>query len=538
MQSRKEFAARPAIALSAVCLALIVGAAQAAPKPGVGDFPSFFEQELSRFRQLAKSPLPELRVEAAQGLTALKHHAGEAILLPLVEAPEAIVRLTTTQALGVCGGRKSIPVLIHLRGDADWEVRANARAALVRMTAQNPPDETQDRWRAWLGASDWRGKEDRLIAMLKRPEVHVRQRALRAMRFIGSERCEAPLLARVRATPRLTSDEHRLVALALERVGSAASVPLLAKAATRYPEACWALGEIGGEAAEKALLNVAPRFRGRLDPLVNLDRLKSAKCEPLLPILLRSFGLVIYRSRTDDLHLPPHALQHVAANLIRRTGQAPKVVDLILAEAEGKRKDADTPALLRSLLAGMRKELGAGFVREDGLTVAQPLAALPHITRDPKLVGRLVALLEHRAFLVRIYAAMTLASLHAEPAVPAILQAIRTPYGFVDATTAASGKHFKQSQTVRWRGYLCMALGRLGGEQARLALEQIATEPTSFRDLRYGSTVGLQFLASPKSLPALRRIAKDDIIWSIRQTASEAIADIELALQQKAVLRQ
>lgn len=534
MQSPKEVTAHLAVTLLAACLAPVASAAHAAGPKGVG-FPSFFEQEVSRFRQLARSPLPELRVEAAQGLAALKHHTGEAILLPLIEAPEPLVRLTATQALGVCGGRKSVPVLIVLLADPDWEVRANAHAALIRMTGQNLPAEAPDKWRAWLGGSDWRGKEDRLIAMLKRPDAAVRERALRAMRFVGSERCEGPLLARAGAKPAPTSNENRLAVLALERVGSTKSVALLTKAAYRYPEACWALGEIGGDAAEAALLNVAPRFRGRLDPLVNLDRLKSTKCGGLFPMLLRSFGLVIYRSRTDDLHLPPHALQHVAANLILRTGQAPKVVDLILAEAEGKRKDADTPAHLRNPLAAMRKELGPGFVREDGLTVAQPLAALPHIARDKKLAPRLIALLKHRAFIVRIYAAMTLGSLHAEPAVPAILQAIRTPYGFVDATTVTSGKHFKQSQIVRWRGYLCMALGRVGGEKARLALEQIALDPTSFRDLRYGSTVGLQFLASPKSLPALRRIAKEDIIWSIQQAAREAVTEIELAQQSKAM---
>ncbi len=533
MQFPRKAILRPAVALLAAFLALGTGAVQGAPN--ANDLPSFFEQELSRFRALAGNPLPELRIEAAQGLAALKHHAGEAILLPLVRATEPLVRVTATQALGVCGRRRSIPVLIGLLGDADWEVRANARAALVHMTGQPPPAAGLDRWRAWLRESDWNATEDRLVAMLTAPDAAVRERALRAMRAIGSERCEGPLLARVVAKPRLTSNENRLAILALERVGSARSIPLLARAANYYPEACWALGEIGGPDAEAALLKVTPRSRGRLDPLVNLDRLQSTKCGPLLPVLLRAFGLVIYRSKTDELHLPPHALQRVAANLILRTGQAPKVVDLILAEAEGTRKDADTPAHLRDPLAGMRKELGAGFVREDGLTVAQPLAALPHITRDKKFIPRLIALLKHRAFIVRIYAAMTLASLRAEPAVPAILQAIRTPYGFVDATTITSGKHFKQSQIVRWRGYLCMALGRLGGEQARVALEKIALDPTSFRDLRYGSTVGLQFLASPKSLPALRRIAKEDIIWAIRQTASEAVTDIELAQQSKAM---
>jgi HEAT repeat protein len=160
--------------------------------------------------------------------------------------------------------------------------------------------------------------------------------------------------------------------------------------------------------------------------------------------------------------------------------------------------------------------------------VAQPLAALPHITTNPRFVPRLVGLLRHPAFLVRIYAALTLAGLNAREAVPDIIAVIREPYPFPDAATMTSGKHFDRSRIVRWRGYLCMALGRLGGAEARKALEALATDPDAYRDIRYGAVVGLRFLGSPWSITALERVAAHDIIGAIREAATEAAEEIRL----------
>jgi hypothetical protein len=382
-------------------------------------------------------------------------------------------------------------------------------------------------WQAWLKGSDWAAKEAALLKQLAGGDRRAAMAALRALRFIGSGAAEDGVLRR---GPHVGPGAPALTCLALERIGTQKSLPVLIRAAPHIPEASWALAEIGGPGAEDAVLKALRRFRiYRLDAMLNLDRLKSTRCGPHLPILLEAFGLVIYRSWTDELHRRPTAFQRIAANLILRTGQARKVVDLVLAECEGKRSDADTPPHLRAPLAAMRKELRPGFVRNDGKTVAQPLAALPHITKDRRFVPRLISLLSHRAFLVRIYAAHALASLKAAEAVEPILKVIRRPYPFVDATTLASGKHFGRSQTVRWRGYVCMALGRLGGDQARRALEQLALNANSYRDIRYGSVVGLKFLASPKSLPALRRVARSDIIREIRREARAAIEEIELA---------
>ncbi len=491
------------------------------------DLPSVFADDVARFTRLAAADADALRVEAALGFRHLAHAKGEQPLLPLARAKAPLVRLEATKALGQCGGRRSIPVFIDLLTDPDWEVRAAAHAALVRMTAQRMPADAKTAWQAWLDASDWSAKQAALLKQLRQGKRAQRLDALKALRFIGDAQAEPDILAVLAKPGDLKRDGVIAAIRALERLATERSLPLLAKHATRVPAAAWPLAEIGGPQAEAALLNAVRRFGSRTpDALVNLDRLRSKRGNEIMPVLLRSFGLVIYRVRPDELQRPPDVYQRTAARLILRAGNSQRIVDLILAQVEGKRKDADTPEPLRKLLAGMDHELKKGFVRSDGMTVAQPLAALPHITTDTRVVPRLIALLKHRAYIVRIYAAETLASLKARQAAPKILEVIHEDYPFCDATTLASGKHFGRSQTVRWRGYLCIALGKLGGKTARAELEKLACDPASFRDIRYGSVVGLRFLGSPASIPALQRVAENDIIWAIREAARRAAHEI------------
>ena len=64
----------------------------------------------------------------------------------------------------------------------------------------------------------------------------------------------------------------------------------------------------------------------------------------------------------------------------------------------------------------------------------------------------------------------------------------------------------------------------MGGDRARGKLETWATDEGQYRDIRYGSVVGLGFIGSEESLPTLERVADEDIIWQIRVEA-EDVAD-------------
>ncbi len=271
---------------------------------------------------------------------------------------------------------------------------------------------------------------------------------------------------------------------------------------------------------------------------MNLDRLHSTRCGPLVPQLVQRMGLVSYRSQPDDLHAPPTPIQRVAANLIRRSGAGPELIEAILAELEAtgtpsgsERQVPQPPEYLASLMQRLREELRPGFVRNDGVTTSQPLTALYHVADDPALIPRLIPLLRHPAYVPRIYVAMTLAKLRASESLPVMLELLREGYPFCDAATQVSGKHFEQSQGVRWRGFLCMAIGRLGGEDSRRALEALASDPDQFRDIRYGAVVGLSFIADPQSLPVLTEIAQRDPIWMVRDAAGRAAAEIRLRAQ-------
>ena len=307
---------------------------------------------------------------------------------------------------------------------------------------------------------------------------------------------------------------------ALERVADARSIPTLA----RQPSdaAAWALGRIGGPEAEKALL----KFPKTLPVLLNLDRLHSTNCAPFLPKLIHSFGLVTYRAHPDDIHFPDaQPIQKVSANLILRSGLAPLLIEATLRELEktchpiAHSTALELPAIIAQPIAAMAEELKPGFVRGDGETSSQPIAALYYLADDPTLAPRLRPLLRHPAIVPRVYVAMLLGKLKATDALPDLLKLIHEPYPFSDSTALASGKHFEHSQTIRWRGYICMAVGKLGTDEARTALEQLALDPAQPRDVRYGAVVGLGFIGSPLSKLALQRVASSDAIWMVRQEA-------------------
>ena len=82
--------------LSINALSLVLALRVAA---GAGELPDVFSEEVARLVQLARSPRPELRVEAAQGLYWLGHTAGEAPLLPLASDRDPDVRLAAVRAL-------------------------------------------------------------------------------------------------------------------------------------------------------------------------------------------------------------------------------------------------------------------------------------------------------------------------------------------------------------------------------------------------------------------------------------------------------
>ena len=516
----------------ALCLALgaVAASAGAARSAEILDVIS---QDIARFEELLGNPVPQLRVEGIQGARLLRLPDFEPALLPLLRDRDPLVRRETVEALAECGTHKSIPALLAVLGDPDWSVREHARLALRRMTAED------EGWRKWWSATNLEHKQNALLAALESADPPARTATARALRSLATPEAEGEILKRLTQGKDVSGQERKLLTEALDRVGGDASLPyLLQRAGVGDRAAAWAVGRRGGPEAEEALLKGVRRSR-TLDFLLNLDRVGSTKCVPYVPFLCRNFITIVRAGYGEDLRLPVSPMHRASGNLIRRTGHAPVLVDLILTELEGKADPNAVPAPLKPHFADLRKLLKPEFVREGVSGCDYMLGAFRYLIGDHKLVPRLFPLLKSPVLLTRVYAAMALGELRAPEAVSPLLEVVRAGYTFCDSTAPASGKHtaefrkvdgkrVRQSQTVRWLGYFCWALGQIGTDEAREALESLAAAADSPRDVRYGSVIGLGAIGAPESLPVLRAVARDDIIWIIRDTAARTVADIDL----------
>lgn len=507
-------------------------------------------KDTAHFTQLLDSRVPAYRIEAIQGLANLRIWATERLVLPLLNDPDPSVCRAAIQALGRIGTARTIPRFIDLLENPSWEIRRNVQLALQRMTAMNFTlnDKENTAWKQWWNESTpWRKEQALLDAAFASPSpstplgkktahAHpMRHKALRALTHLATPPSETALLALLRQQqlPPLDREEKNFLCEALNRVGSRQSIPVLAK--HRNDAAAWALGRLGGAESEKALWG----FPKNLSTLLALDRLNSTNTAPIIPSLIKQMGLITYRLQPDDvMNRDLQPIQRVGANLIQNSGLAPKFIECVLQELEDSMKppiNHDPRPIMPSdwniMFQQMRSELKPGFVRGDGTTTSQPVAAMCYTAEDPKLTERLIPLLRHPAYVVRVYIALTLGRLNAQDAVPEITAIIREGYDFSDSVAQASGKHFEKSQTVRWRGFLCMALGRIGNNEARLTLENIVTDSTQPRDVRYGAVVGLDLVNSARSLPALQCVASEDIIWMIRDEARQAVNRIQLTIE-------
>lgn len=501
-------------------LALLVTAAGCSAQ----NVKSIFDEDVERFTRMTESPAAELRLAGVQGFCWLKHFGAEPELLELAGDPDAQVRREVAFTLSRVGMRDSVPVLLEMLGDDDPGVAQHAAQSLRTLTQL---DDLEKQRELGLEPDEY---EAALLAALKGEDLVLRARALKALRCFANPASEPALLEFVSgAQPPANGYEQTLAVAVLERVGTEAALDWLETVADKQPTAAWALGQIGGERAEAALQKGLRRF-GTYDPqhLINLDRLHSTRCGEFVPMMVGSYGCITYRGQPENLTYDPTPLQHACTNLILRSGRGPEVVEYVLREMEGCGEDEETAEDLRPLMVSLREELKPGFVRNDGLTTSQPMCAMSQIIRDRALAPRLVPLLDHPAFVARVYAAVSLGRLGAVESLPAIVGIVEEGYPFADPVTLASGKHFGYSQTVRWKSFLPMALGRMGGERARVKLEEWASDAGQYRDIRYGSAVGLGFIGSPESLPVLERVAEEDIIWRVRVEAEDVAHAIEM----------
>jgi HEAT repeat protein len=497
-----------------------------------GELPDLFSLDVAKFRKQLACELPAVRVAGVQGLSYLRHHSFENDLIRALDDEEAPVRRESALALGRLGRSTAVMPLIAKLSDPAYEVRTQAAMALVRITGHEPTAALAadaSCWREWWQQMSPDQREASLIAALAEPST--RSSALRRLRRLGGARTEAALIE-LAGNAKLGPRDIRLLLAALEPVATHNSLELLEQFGGHSHAVAWALGNVGGLEAERILVKHIGAYG--IEGLINLDRLRWEGAFPFAPILVQSFGLVSYRSQPDDLHNPPTPRQRLAAQLLLRSGRAAEVVDVILSKLDGQpiavaKLDDPTVQALLQIVGKMDEELQPGFHRADGYAQSTALSAMSHLVRDTAHVPRLINLLDHPAYVVRVYAGKALGNLQARPAVEPIAEILGAGYPFDDATHQASGKHGPEiSRFVRWKGYLAMALGRIGGDQAREVLEELAVDASAPRDLRFGAVVGLGSVGDEQSRAALIRVAEEDTVRWIRQSARRSLREIEL----------
>jgi len=319
-----RFAAAPARTCGrmALCFAMILGAGNTfSSAPNF--LPDVISEDAGCFTALLASPVPERRVEGVQGLANLKHWPAESAVLRLLDDASPLVRREAVLALRRLGGARTIPRFIALLDDASWEIRQNAWLGLRIMTGEDFDGTDQQAWEKWWTESTVTEKEQALLGVAGKPPETVagtgtnaaviaafvstapgrrararpassppvhpgRCDALRALVRLATPASEEALLQLLQKPqlPPLDPEEKNFICEALERAGSTRAIPVLATQSS--DAAAWALGNLGGVEAERALLS----FPKTLPTLLALDRLRSTNAGPFLPQLVAQMGLL------------------------------------------------------------------------------------------------------------------------------------------------------------------------------------------------------------------------------------------------------
>ncbi|MDP6546503.1 MAG: HEAT repeat domain-containing protein [Phycisphaerae bacterium] len=310
-----------------------------------------------------------------------------------------------------------------------------------------------------------------------------------------------------------------------------------------------ALGDVGGKAAQAALIEAYPRFarslslrapkvlprddRPGLDPrdrmyqtpyaiALSLSRMTITDPENLkalvaiAPLLLANMpsdydGALLYQ---------PEAYQPITAYLLEKAGLRQAACDAAFAYFGQARSVPDTPA--GKTLASLAKKY-AGDV---------PYAAiwLPTLCKDSKDVPVLIALLTHKNGWVRINAAKAIMFMGDKRGIASIAKLLKASKP--EATFGYYGEYFNNKTqghaeyndpAPRWREAFVRALGRLGAVEHIGMLAEILQDDRNVLGVRHAVAVALDELGTDEALKVLERTEVDHPFYHIRLTAREAL---------------
>jgi HEAT repeat protein len=559
-----------------VVLCVLSSARGAAAGPKEKDLNPYDRQVAEQVAKL-KADSPAVRSAAAEALGYLRAFSAASALARASGDESAVVRREAVMSLGWCGGRKHLNTLLDRLGDTDWTVRQAAWVALTNITGMelkfDALAKTDARsgqikaWRAWW-ADFQAGKTARPPDKTARPPKASRKSSRRAagddLRMLALERKARSLgalgglgdvaeVVRI-VKPYLTAkscnpSENSMVQVCLRSLGrlggDEARKTLIAFLShprwARY--AADALGDIGGNDAQSALIRSYPRFARslKLDKPRMLPRDDYPGLDPRDRMYQTPYAIILALSRmniTDPKNLKalgaiaplllanmpsdydgallyePEAYQLITAYLIRKTGLQRAVCKAAFAQfGQG---DSSPGAL-----ANLAKKY-AGDV---------PYAAIWLPTFCEKQdVPKLIALLDHKNGWVRINAAKAIMFLDDKRGVAPIAKLLKASKP--EATFGYYGEYFNNKTqghaeyndpAPRWREAFVRALGRLQAAEHIGMLSKIMRDDQNTLGIQHAAAIALDELGTDKAMEALKQTEENHPFYSIRIAAREAL---------------
>jgi HEAT repeat protein len=241
--------------------------------------------QLDRFREAAAVNLPEnwrsliaacdetdpgSRLSTVQRLSLFRARESVPYLVKALSDADDTVRCAAALALSACGDRSAVAPLINALSDRNPTVVLAVRNALEHLTGH--PE----------GSTEWAAIESAMIERLQSADMAAVHTALESLGHVGGDAARAAIRAYLTANP---EGELRVLMAAMRSIGhlkDSAAVPLLTgilndnltkkgkgghhefgfgqKPIYLSATAAEALGHIGGEQAEAALLEAFPRL--------------------------------------------------------------------------------------------------------------------------------------------------------------------------------------------------------------------------------------------------------------------------------------
>ena len=521
--------------------------------------------QLDRFREAAAINLYEPgepgTLSTLQQSGILRDRSAVPDLVNALKSPLTEVRCAAALSLSACGNREAVPALMAALSDSSPTVTLAAANALEHLTGDRD------------GGTNWPAIENRLIERLSGKEAQDVHLAVEALGHVGSDFGQQALLHYLETHP---DGELRILMATIRSLGylqarsavshltSVMNDHLTKKGKGGFHElgfgqkpiyltatAAEALGRIGGDAAEQAILTAF----GGLNPfndyvfrtaehgwlqgvhasvphyrmLEALDRMESTRAAALVPRILESLPA----DKDRGLLYQRDSYEHLSARVIARSGRSDEVIEACLAILGQSEAPPMSPILRRAVTVSPHAERHIRKHSEQ----ARAAQVLSIVCDHPKYIEAIEQLLsdyrnaeasETRSW-VCFMLIRTLGRIGDSSSVPLLIDILKN-----DPTETALGQNLPPQHLIYkgWRPFhrpaAAWALGQLGDSRACVALLDSVENLDNASSTREQAARALGHIGNTEYLTPLKQLSLEypevttrrAILTSIEQLSS------------------